>query len=232
MPFIVIEGADGAGTTTHAEILTLRLQAAGHNVIYTCEPTSKDVGQIIRGELKTALGKPDWRYLALLFAADRVKHSKQIDAWLKDEDTYVISDRFYYSTLVYQGIAAYSTRPDAYVLGRDSVYGWLLELNKFARTPDLTFVLDVEPAEAQRRRVGRSADAFERDDFFQVQVCELYKKLEDVFTYAKSDRFECIRHIDAMRDKPEVSDDIYRWVQRLCPVELDQDGSEEVAPAT
>src|SRR5207245_6709159 len=79
---VVLEGIDGAGTTTHARRLAEALRARGRDVVVTREPSSGPVGTLIRGILRREItlpeqaggGAPGWATQALLFAADRLYH--------------------------------------------------------------------------------------------------------------------------------------------------------------
>ena len=75
--FIVIEGIDGAGTTTQVELLTARFACEGKNVVQTREPTNGVFGELIRGVLKHEIAM-DARSLALAFAADRERRLMSI----------------------------------------------------------------------------------------------------------------------------------------------------------
>jgi dTMP kinase len=105
--FIVIEGADGSGTTSQVELLGVGLSKiiGTKNVVMTAEPSSGEIGQSIRkilgGEKKTV---PPQHAMELLFRADRLDHiEKKIRPALR-AGKWVVCDRYYPSTLVYQGI--------------------------------------------------------------------------------------------------------------------------------
>src|SRR5690606_1380005 len=144
---IVLEGIDGAGTTTQAERLAELLRGWGKSVVLTREPTSGPIGRLLRttlgGGLTDAEGERvdlDWAAMALLFAADRLDHvRREIEpALLRGE--VVISDRYDLSSLVYQS----ATCPEG-----ASATPWLTQLNARARRPDLTLVLDIPPEVAE-----------------------------------------------------------------------------------
>lgn len=145
--FIVIEGIDGAGTTTQAGLVAKALAAAGADGIHTtAEPTGGPVGTLIRHVLRGAWetnsgdGTPrhfDRRALALLFAADRLDHlAREIEPNLAN-GRHVISDRYFLSSLAYQGL--------------DAPSDWITLINGFAPAPDLLVFLDVSVDEAARR---------------------------------------------------------------------------------
>lgn len=150
---IVLEGLDGAGTTTQSRRLAEHLRAAGRAVHATREPSDGPIGRLIR-ELLTghhairdqAISQSTF---GLLFAADRLDHlQREVEPQLA-AGAIVISDRWYHSSLAYQGTGA----------DRD----WIATLNARARRPDLTIFLQVRPEIAAQRRVaaGRVQELFE-----------------------------------------------------------------------
>ena len=80
--FVVVEGIDGSGSTTHAKLLAKAIKSRGPEVVLTCEPSSGPIGGLIRQVLQRRLFVPDvsgprsfaWSTMALLFAADRMDH--------------------------------------------------------------------------------------------------------------------------------------------------------------
>jgi len=155
-PFIVLEGIDGAGTTTQLHALRDHFQRTGRRAFFTHEPSDGPVGMLIRLALQRRLvgagfelhdpadPAPSQEFdptaLALLFAADRVDHvATQVRPNL-DAGRVVVCDRYLLSTLAYQG--------------QTCDFEWLLEINRPAITPDLTLFLDVPPSHAQARMRG------------------------------------------------------------------------------
>ena len=162
--FIVIEGIDGAGTTTQAQRLAEHLQGRGLPVCVTHEPTTGPVGALLRQALTHrfvvpgthGVRPPSWRTMAMLFAADRLDHlDSEIMPNLFDGVT-VICDRYDLSSLAYQS----ATANDA-----DAAVDWLRALNAHARRPDLTLVVNVpaEVAAQRRRRRGQAEELYEHD---------------------------------------------------------------------
>ncbi|HET7234440.1 MAG TPA: dTMP kinase [Longimicrobium sp.] len=152
--FIVLEGIDGAGTTTQLNVLRDHYRRAGRKAFFTHEPSDGPVGMLIRLALQKRLvganfdlhdpGDPhpgaadfDAQALALLFAADRADHvATQVLPNLQAGRD-VICDRYLLSTLAYQG--------------QHADLEWLIEINRPAIVPDLTVFLDVPPGEAEER---------------------------------------------------------------------------------
>ena len=175
--FIVLDGIDGSGTTTQAHRLVAALQAAGHQALFTCEPSSGPIGRQIRqllsgGAEQGGADEPSraWDTLALLFAADRLDHVAREIRPALSAGIHVVCDRYDLSSLAYQSATA--------VPGTDPV-PWIRALNQRALRPDLTLVLDVDPdvAEARRAARGQPAELFERRDL-QRRLAQLYARAE------------------------------------------------------
>ena len=150
---VVLEGLDGAGTTSQAKRLVDDLKARGIDAHLTREPSDGPIGKLIREML---VGKHviegqaiSQSTFGLLFAADRLDHiQREVEPALA-RGAIVISDRWYHSSLAYQGTGA----------ERD----WIVTLNERALKPDLTIFLKVRPEVAAARRVaaGRVQELFE-----------------------------------------------------------------------
>lgn len=151
--FIVFEGIDGCGKTKHTRRLFEWLTAKGRRVTITAEPTDSATGQLLR----RALSGEDDRTpaeMAALFTLDRIGHNKEIEAALADGQD-VICDRYYYSSLAYQGSL--------------TDYDWVKRMNcdcPEIRRPDLCIFLDVPPATALERINKRAAahEIYEKED--------------------------------------------------------------------
>lgn len=149
--FVVLEGIDGAGTTTQAARLREALNAAGERTMGTCEPSDGPMGMLLRQALTGRLvghkgDQPaplDAVTLALLFAADRADHVAQVVMPLVDSGVTVICDRYVLSSIAYQGLEL-----DA---------AFVAEINRKVPSPDITFFLDVPPKVAQKRRLATRA---------------------------------------------------------------------------
>lgn len=158
--FIVIEGADGAGTTTQAEKLAEELDA-----YYTCEPSDSKPGEKVEEMISS--GDHSAESIALMFAADRMIHLEEEVIPKLEEGKTVVCDRYYHSSLVYQP-----------ALGAE--YEWVKELNRDAVTPDLTVILDISADTGMSRMESRGMDEniFESLDF-QEEVVARYQELKE-----------------------------------------------------
>ncbi|MBX5483624.1 MAG: dTMP kinase [Myxococcaceae bacterium] len=156
--FIVLEGLDGAGTTTQAERLARALGDRGHRVRVTRQPSDGPIGTMVRQALTGRLVLPNGAgpltedTLALLFAADRLDHLAAVIEPALARGEIVLCDRYVLSSLAYQG----SALPPA----------WVEQINARARRPDLTLFLEVDARTAARRRAvrGHDAELFEADE--------------------------------------------------------------------
>lgn len=207
--FIVIEGIDGSGTTTHCSLVADRFTTKGLPVHVTREPSDGPVGVLIRQILtgrvvvpgQRGAHPPSWATMATLFAADRLDHLEaEIVPNLTDGVT-IICDRYDYSSVAYQTVSGG---------GGTEAAGWVRELNRRARRPDLTLVLDVDPAVAAGRRLSRSGSPeLYETDAMQVELAAFYSTIDELFA---DDR---IRHIDANRDIEGVAEAIWTEVAAL-----------------
>jgi dTMP kinase len=167
--FVVLEGLDGAGTTTQAERLGAWLRQKGRRVHVTGEPSRGPLGALIRQVLSRRLGGGEGRAfdasaLALLFAADRLDHvASEIEPKLvRGVDT--VCDRYALSSLAYQSVATGEPR-------------WVEQINSWALRPDVTIFLDVRPAVALARRRAVSLDLEIYEALrFQRLVLKSYRK--------------------------------------------------------
>ena len=207
-PFIVIEGIDGAGTTTQTARLAAALRARGTAVHTTREPSDGPVGVLIRQVLTGRLVAPadagvgplGWETMAALFAADRLDHVHAEIAPLLHSGVTVISDRYDASSVAYQGVV--SEDP--------SVFPWIRTLNARARRPDLTVVLDVSPAVAHARRRARAGrpEIFD-GDALQAKLSAFYRTIEEHFP---ADR---VVHVDGDLDADAVHAGVLAAVEAL-----------------
>ena len=154
--FITFEGIDGSGKSTQARMLGDYLRGQGREVVLTREPGGSPGAEEIRQLLLT--GDPD-RWSAeteiLLFTAARRDHlEKTIQPALLSGKT-VVSDRFADSTRVYQG----ATRGDLRAMV-DNLHSLMI-----GREPDLTFIIDMDPAMALQRGLARKSGEDRFEDF-------------------------------------------------------------------
>lgn len=149
--FIVIEGIDGSGKSTQAELLQKYLVDTGQKAVISPEPSSGIIGNLIRQTLKkriffTADKNLFDEQMAYLFAADRHDHLyNDIDGVYKliDDGFYVISTRYYFSSLAYN-----CQTPEQ--------FSFIGKLNHKFPPPDLTIYLDIPIEVSLKRTENRS----------------------------------------------------------------------------
>lgn len=190
---IVIEGIDGAGTTTQTEMLLQWLQRIGIPSVATREPSDGPIGVVARQHLgrKVDLASPEAE--ALAFAADRMDHVASEVAPALSKGMTVVADRYYLSSLAYQALSC--------------DLAWVREINRFALQPDLTVFLAVPVDVGRERFSGRAAlERFEDDRDELVRVTERY---EAAMTALRADG-EAITVIDGARTPAEVHAEVVR----------------------
>ena len=174
--FVVLEGIDGAGTTTQVARLAERLRkAGGAQVRSTREPSDGPIGSLVRqvltGRIVAPEGRaPGWATMALLFAADRMDHvESEIEPFLAAGGV-MISDRYDASSLAYQSVSSGS--------GGEKAVEWIRSLNRHAMRPDLTVVVDLAPDLAAERRAsrGEAAQLYEQNEV-QRALSVFYREL-------------------------------------------------------
>jgi dTMP kinase len=151
--FITLEGGEGAGKTTQVGLLAAALEARGLAVLRTREPGGSPGAELLRGILLR--GEIDWspRAETLLHFAARAEHLAKAIVPALEKGSWVVCDRFYDSTMAYQGF------------GQGADRGFIAaQIGLLGIVPDVTIVLDVaEPVAAERlRQRGVLADRYER----------------------------------------------------------------------
>jgi dTMP kinase len=179
--FICIEGLDGCGKTTQVKLLAKKLRKS-HNAVYTAEPSRGKIGAFIRKRCLYNEKRGSTVVEALLFAADRVEHVENEVLPALREGRLVISDRYVYSSLAYQGAAGLSL-------------DWIEKVNAHALKPDLAVFLDVDLKTVMNRLKSRKS---------VMENMETLQKVRDVYLkfVAKGD----LVRIDGNRGKAEVAE--------------------------
>ena len=200
--WITLEGGDGSGKTTQAALLEEWLGAHGRAVLRTREPGGSEVGVLIRDIVLHHRGDIAPRAEALLYAADRAHHVATVVRPALARGGVVIQDRYLDSSVAYQGAGR--------VLDAEEVRGLSLWAAEGA-LPDLTVLLDLDPADA-RRRLDSADKPFdrleaEREEFHQ-RVREAYLALAE----AEPERFLVV---DAAQDPAAIADVVRERVSTL-----------------
>lgn len=147
--FIVFDGMDGTGKTTQMRLFCEKLNSLGMETILTAEPSTSPDGQALRRALSGKEPANNSR-MAALFLLDRIGHNAEIEGWLSEGKT-VISDRYYYASMAYQG--------------QGDNFEWVARMNldcPHIRKPDGAILLDMNPEDSMARiRAGRTTDELE-----------------------------------------------------------------------
>lgn len=172
--FITFEGIDGSGKTTQIDLLHNFLKNSGFDVVLTREPGGTDIGDKIREILLDSNNfQMSYRTETLLFLASRAELVTKVIQPAVSQGKIVICDRFFDSTIAYQGIARR--------LGADKI----LEMSLWATEniiPDLTFLLSINALESENRMKNgnKKKDRIEKEEIeFKSKIQEGYLQLAD-----------------------------------------------------
>lgn len=188
--FIVVEGLDGSGKTTQAKTLAFRLRK-NHEVMYTAEPSRGKIGKFIRNRVLYGEKRPQIAVEALLFAADRIEHLQNEVKPALEDGQIVVSDRYVYSSLAYQGSAGLSLT-------------WIEAVNQYALKPDVALFIDVNP-EAVFHRLKQKKSVMENLET-QQRVRKIYLKFVEKGN---------LMRVNGDQTKRQVADEIYAIVDKF-----------------
>jgi dTMP kinase len=200
--FIAFEGGEGSGKTTQSRLTAIWLREQGFDVVATNEPGATKLGMRLRALLlDTAHAGMSSHAETLLYAADRAEHvAKVIDPALAS-GAIVITDRYIDSSLAYQGS------------GRGLPAKDIARLNSWAadgREPDLTILLDIDPAEGLARR-ARSADRLE------AEPLEFHRKVRAGFLGLAAARPDHYLVLDATAPMDVLTERIKDRIREILP---------------
>lgn len=165
--FIAFEGIDGCGKSTQATLLADKLESKGFDVLLTREPGGTQIGNQLRSLLLNDNQNMSWETEVLLMAADRAQHVAEVIRPALQRGAIVISDRYVYSSLAYQGYGAGQSVATVKQVNDLAVQGvW----------PDLTILLMLEP-EYRYGRDGEADRIEQRGLVYQRRVFEGFKQL-------------------------------------------------------
>lgn len=192
---ICIEGIDGAGKTSHCARLQEDLVAQGYPVVRLYEPTNGTYGRKIRELARQGLDETPPEKILDLFVLDRRENVEKNILPALENGALVLMDRYYYSTIAYQGAAGLDTK---YIRRENET---------FAPAADLLLYLRI-PASLARARIeqhrGDRCDLFEREAFLAA-VQAIFDSMED----------PVLKRIDAAQAMEQVYQVCWKIVQRF-----------------
>ena len=200
--FIVFEGIDGAGKTTQVNLLAQNLASLGREVSLSAEPTTLATGKAIRRALSGEEKKSECE-MAAMFVLDRIAHNINSETGIRaltERGIDVISDRYYYSSLAYQGTA--------------TDYEWVKAMNINSpeiRRPDLCIYLDLLP-EQSLERISRGRESFEIYENLEKLTAVRAKFLSVVEDLRRDG--ESIYVVNAARAAEDIAKEIFEIVKK------------------
>lgn len=200
--FIVFEGIDGSGKTTQVKMLSEQLEAMGRKTHVTAEPTTFPTGKALREALGGRVKKSECE-MAVMFVQDRIAHNITAEAGIEallEAGVDVICDRYYYSSLAYQGQA--------------TDYQWVKKMNLDCpeiRRPDICVYIDLLP-EQSLERISRGRESVEIYENVQTLTRVRDQFLAVIEDLAKRDN---IHVVNGYRTPDEVNADICKIVKEM-----------------
>ena len=202
--FITLEGGEGTGKTTVIKLVQEKLEKEGYNIVLTREPGGTRIAEQIRGVI---LDKSNTEITgmceALLFAAARAQHVEELVRPSLKENKIVISDRYFDSNLVYQGILQN--------IGVDKLY----DLNMVATNnlvPDLTVLFDLDPIIGQQRIAANKGREVNRLD---VKGLEYHQNIRKGYLTIAKKYPDRIKVIDASKEPSIVAEEVYQLIKKV-----------------
>jgi dTMP kinase len=194
--FVTFESTkEGIGKTTQASLLSSKLRDVGLDVVLTCEPGGTKLGQQIRVILKNPNNRLSKATELFLFLADRAQHYKEVLKPSLKEGKIVISDRYFDTTLAYQGAGR----------GWKTAFLWRLHhATTGSLLPDVTFVID-----------GTAHRPLDKNDRLELENDKFYQRAKKALLHltSKSERYVLL---NGNRDEEAIAQEIFEIVkQRL-----------------
>ncbi len=204
--FITFEGIEGCGKSTQAKRLANRLRELAVPLVFTLEPGGTSVGQKIRRILLDSRN----RHLSplaelLLYAADRAQHVEEVIKPALDQDKWVLCDRFFDATTVYQG----------YARGLDMKL--IVTLNEKASPgirPDITFLIDCAVEIGLERALKRNEIQFqEGQDRFEREKKDFHEAVREGYLHMAMEDRERFVVVDGILKEDELEEIIFKHVE-------------------
>lgn len=193
---IVLEGLDGAGTTTQMKRIAKRLESEGKKVFITHEPTDNPIGLLVRSVLQKKISTTPLS-LALLYASDREDHLNNeeygINKYL-DEGYFVISDRYFYSSIAYQSVDCHPS--------------FIKEINSTFPHADILIFIDTPTDDCMDRidKRGEEKELFEKSSFLEKVRKNYLNVIEKLPESVK------LVNIDGRKTIDEIEEEIWKYL--------------------
>ncbi len=198
--FVVFEGIDGAGTTT--QLKKLKEKFGRDEIFITAEPTSSETGLFLRKMLRGEF-TVDRRTSAYLFAADRCEHVYGKDGIIENAEKgrIVASDRYFFSSLAYQGSDGEDDLPSL--------------LNSPFPLPELLFFFRIRPEVSLKRVMDRGGnlEIYEKIDF-QKKTAENFERIIADYDGTEKGRGMRVVVIDAEKSPEEIERKIFEEIKK------------------
>ncbi|MBR5867202.1 MAG: dTMP kinase [Spirochaetaceae bacterium] len=198
--FIVLEGIDGAGTSTQLNFLKKMLPQ--DKTLFTAEPTDSVTGKFLRSILRGDM-ELDPGTTAFLFAADRHEHLHCPGGIIEtcNNGGITVTDRYLFSSLAYQSASCGEALPRL--------------LNSTFPLPEYLFFFDIEPSLSLKRISGRGVtEIYEKQDFLEKTAAEYRKVIKEYQETAKETGMNIII-LDASKPVAEVSEKIWSILKNM-----------------
>lgn len=216
--FLSIEGGDGAGKSTQAELLRIRLKASGVDALLVHEPGGTDFGEQVRRLVKGDVERSPMSEL-FLFEAARAQLVQDVIRPALEAGRVVVTDRYTDSSLAYQGSGRGLDLADVRALNHAATGGLM---------PDATVLLDISPDLALARVDGSDGGNGRLDDpdqaRFEREPIEFHRRVSEGFRALASEEPGRWFVVDASAEPDRVADKVWAIVSNLLVLRgVDQD---------
>lgn len=200
--FITLEGGDGSGKTTQAELLREWLDGLGREVVRTREPGGTEVGVEVREIVLHHRGDISPRAEALLYAADRAHHVATLVRPALERGAVVLQDRYIDSSVAYQGAGRVLDSREVRALSE-----WATE----DLAPDLTVLLDLDP-ETARGRLDASRTRYDR---LEAEASEFHRRVREAYLAIAAAEPERVVVVDAAQPAEQIAAELRARIEPL-----------------
>ena len=206
--FIVLDGVNGAGKTTLQKALSTYLSQQSQEVLTTREPGATELGKTIRSlVLNPTNAAPDVLSELFLFAADRAEHVSKVIKPAIQKRQWILSDRYYYSTIAFQGYGRGYDMKTVRQLTSMAIQGVL---------PDLVLLLDLDPQVGLQRTTKRQSTlSQETTDIFESENLAFHTRIRDGFITMAKELPEQFAIINANQKPEQIFEQAKPYLDKL-----------------